>query len=389
MAGAVAFVFGLCALSFAAGCVVTAIMLRPSSSEEDVRPPVEPVVPAPPPEQPEVRLLAEDLGTKPIHRNPVVSRPVPVALEPVSDPTFTGVFDPADDRDVELVEDVDELADEVPELLPDADAPTAEPVVVPARAAKAEAPRVSPEAARFFIAYAARQAAEPRLDEPVEAPGAPSRNDKRRETKLELVPRPSEPEPAPRTEPPSATEPLEPAAETSEPAPRADSTSAAEALGPVCGVSEAESRIEPAPAADAPDPAPEAASRTTSASAPEPLEPAAEVPEPAPQIEPTGTVRAPKPVPAATPTPATEASGAAASEAEPEAVFASRSGLVTEAVPVPVPEPDSARPEAVVPEQGACSGSESVRAHRVLVPNVEFRERYLRTFEAARRRSSH
>lgn len=370
MAGAVAFVFGLCALSFAAGCVVTAIMLRPSNSEEDVRPPVEPVVPAPPPEQPEVRLLAEDLGTKPILRNPVVSRPVPVALEPVSDPTFTGVFDPADDRDVELVEDVDELADEVPELLPDADAPTAEPVVVPARAAKAEAPRVSPEAARFFIAYAARQVAEPQLDEPVEAPGAPSRNDKRRETKLELVPRPSEPEPAPRTEPISTTEALEPAAETSEPAPRADSTSAAEALGPVCGVSEVESR-------------------TTSASAAEALEPVSEVPEPAPQIEPTGTVRAPKPVPAATPTPATEASGAAASEAEPEAVFASRSGLVTEAVLAPVPEPDSARPEAVVPEQGACPGSESVRAHRVLVPNVEFRERYLRTFEAARRRSSH
>jgi hypothetical protein len=262
--------------------------------------------------------------------------------------------------------------------------PAAEPVAVPKQGAKARTPHVRPEAARFFVAYAARQVAEPRLDEPVGASEAPSRNDKRRETKLELVPRPSETEPAPRTGPTSATEAPEPAAETPEPAPRTDSTSGAEASGPVSGLSEVASRTEPVPAADAPDPA----SRTAVASAVELLKPVSEVPEPASQLEPTGTVRAPKPDPAATATPTTEASGASgpsASEPEPEAVFASRSGLVTEAVR----EPESARPEAVVPEQGASPGAESVRAHRVLVPNVEFRERYLRTFEAARRRSSH
>jgi hypothetical protein len=113
---------------------------------------------------------------------------------------------------------------------------------------------------------------------------------------------------------------------------------------------------------------------------------------------------------------------------QPETVFVSRSGLVIEAEAAqpnpeadtappgltqsdlanpspaqpeagatrpesaePDPEADPAQPsppdpEAVVPEQGV--GLEPVSSLPVLVPTDEFRRRYLRTFEAARRRSS-
>jgi hypothetical protein len=357
MAGAVAFVFGLCALSFAAGCVVTAIMLRASAPEEEVvRPPAEPAAPAPRPEQPELRLLVEDFSAKPIHRNPVVGLPALTALEPepAPDPAFARVVDPpgppTGDGRVELVEEVDELADEVPEQvdagpLPDddsaadgsvADGSVADDSAPDESVADDKVPFVSAEAARFFLAYAARRGSESLLDpEPVADPeavseveqvaladsepqvddvepdipaaverptarfdhgGEASRDGKRREIKLELVPQPSEPETAPQAEP----------------------------------------------------------------------------------------------------TPAAEASAD-----EPETVFVSCSGLVTEAEPDSTPDlgPESAfgsdstaepvHLEAVVPEQGASPEPESVPAQQVLVPNDEFRKRYLRTFEAARRRSSY
>src|SRR3954454_7033737 len=102
MAGAVAFVFGLCALSFAAGCVVTAIMFRTSEAEEETaQPQADPIPLAPQPEQLELRWPDDHFTSKPIHRNPVVSRPVPAALG-------------LDDR-AEVVEEVDE----VPELRPE------------------------------------------------------------------------------------------------------------------------------------------------------------------------------------------------------------------------------------------------------------------------------
>jgi hypothetical protein len=291
MAGAVAFVFGLCALSFAAGCVVTAVMLRPSTPEQEaVQPPTEPAAPE---EHLEVRVLDEDLSPKPIHRNPVVGRPVPASLQP--DSSFTGVveFDPRPEVvEPEVVEEVDDLADEVPELRPEpqVDAVEADP------AAGTEAPVVSPavskEAVRFFVAYAARQGAEPEQDAP-----------EHQESKLELVSQPS----------PADDE------RASEPEP--------ETLFVSCSGLVTEPEADPAPVLE--------------------------------QVE------APAPVEA------------------PESVDAP--ALVPEAVEAPAPE----LREAVVPEQGVSPEPELVIAHQIPTPDTEFRKRYLRTFEAARRRSSH
>jgi hypothetical protein len=82
-------------------------------------------------------------------------------------------------------------------------------------------------------------------------------------------------------------------------------------------------------------------------------------------------------------------------EPEPDTLFVSCSGLVTD--PSPEPEPGRDDPalqpeppttaEAVVPEQGVNPAPVVPRQH--VVPNTEFRKRYLRTFEAARRRSNH
>lgn len=83
MSGAVA--FGLCALSFAAGCVVTAVMLRreqPPPLAPEVEPPPSPVVAVEPPA--EARWPPEDYVGKPIHRNPVMG--LPTAL-PAPEPT--------------------------------------------------------------------------------------------------------------------------------------------------------------------------------------------------------------------------------------------------------------------------------------------------------------
>lgn len=90
MSGAVAFVFGLCALSFAAGCALTAVMLR---REQPPEPVPEPVVDV---RVPTLDLVwpPEDYTTRPIHRNPVIgtltalpapARPV-LALVPDPEP---------------------------------------------------------------------------------------------------------------------------------------------------------------------------------------------------------------------------------------------------------------------------------------------------------------
>ncbi|NUT49105.1 MAG: hypothetical protein HOV94_17620 [Saccharothrix sp.] len=89
MAG-VAVVFGLCALSFAAGCVLTAVMLRQDPPPDPVREPPAPPRPAPAPPFP-----PEDYATKPIHRNPVMG--LPTALPPSTRPTLALVPDPAPD----------------------------------------------------------------------------------------------------------------------------------------------------------------------------------------------------------------------------------------------------------------------------------------------------
>ncbi|MEJ2857053.1 MULTISPECIES: hypothetical protein [unclassified Saccharothrix] len=113
MSGAVVFVFGLCALSFAAGCGLTAYLLR--------REP-EPAPPAPAAPDVELRLDVvwppEDYATKPIHRNPVMGLPVTERpAEPVR-PALT------------LVPDLDPVlndAEPEPEAEPDA---VPDPVVV-------------------------------------------------------------------------------------------------------------------------------------------------------------------------------------------------------------------------------------------------------------------
>ncbi|PRY42826.1 hypothetical protein [Umezawaea tangerina] len=86
MAGAVAFVFGLCALSFAVGCVVTAVMLRGEEAVPEVVP--APVVVWPP----------EGGGERPVHRNPVVGvefeGPLASVIELVPVPEVVGVVGP-------------------------------------------------------------------------------------------------------------------------------------------------------------------------------------------------------------------------------------------------------------------------------------------------------
>lgn len=84
MAGAVALVVGLCVLSFAAGCALTAVVRRRGRTRVPAPLPApEPVV-APPAPPMDLRLPPEDYATRPIHRNPVMG--IPAAL-PASEPT--------------------------------------------------------------------------------------------------------------------------------------------------------------------------------------------------------------------------------------------------------------------------------------------------------------
>lgn len=118
MSGAVAFVVGLCALSFVAGCVLTAVMLRrePVPEEERRRGPeaVEPDV-----REREQPWPPEDYATRPIHRNPVLGIPVPgiprvlpeqPRLSVVPDPEPERPVEPAAARRIHLVRDLPEPA---------------------------------------------------------------------------------------------------------------------------------------------------------------------------------------------------------------------------------------------------------------------------------------
>ncbi|QFZ22884.1 hypothetical protein [Saccharothrix syringae] len=80
MSGAVAFVIGACALSFAAGCVLTAVMLRREPPEPEVGPAPGPAAGR---EPRELRWPPEDYVSRPIHRNPVIGLPtVPPERKP-------------------------------------------------------------------------------------------------------------------------------------------------------------------------------------------------------------------------------------------------------------------------------------------------------------------
>lgn len=130
----VAVVFGLCALSFAAGCVLTAYMLR--------REPEPPAPPVAAPEVPQVELKLdvvwppEDYATKPIHRNPVMGLPVTERPTEPARPALTLVPDlqpVVDEPAPRPLEVVPEPADDPePAAEPD-DAPEPVVVEVPAR----------------------------------------------------------------------------------------------------------------------------------------------------------------------------------------------------------------------------------------------------------------
>ncbi|MEU7530642.1 hypothetical protein AB0A74_33275 [Saccharothrix sp. NPDC042600] len=131
MSGAVAFVFGLCALSFAAGCVLTAYMLRREPEPE--APPA--VAPEPPPVELKLDVVwpPEDYATKPIHRNPVLGLPV---MERPAEPARPALS---------LVPDLQPVVEEseprpleaVPEPADDPE-PAAEPADEPAAGVEAE-----------------------------------------------------------------------------------------------------------------------------------------------------------------------------------------------------------------------------------------------------------
>ena len=95
MSGGVALVAGLCGLSFAAGCVLTAAVLGRE------RPPVpapEPVA-APPAPTLNLRLPPDDYATKPIHRNPVMGIPTALPAADPPRPALALVPDPGPEQD--------------------------------------------------------------------------------------------------------------------------------------------------------------------------------------------------------------------------------------------------------------------------------------------------
>ncbi|XVS63349.1 hypothetical protein ACQPYE_34605 [Actinosynnema sp. CA-299493] len=99
----VAVVFGLCALSFAAGCVLTAVMLRREQPPEPTPQPA--LAPAPPAPVSEPQFPPGDYATRPIHRNPVMGFPVALpaperlrsAPRPAPRPNLVVVPDPVPD----------------------------------------------------------------------------------------------------------------------------------------------------------------------------------------------------------------------------------------------------------------------------------------------------
>jgi hypothetical protein len=91
-----AVVFGLCALSFAAGCVLTAVMLRRDQPPEHAPEPVE----DPPAPRFEPRFPPEEYATRPIHRNPVMGLPTALPTPVPARPNLVLVPRPATERPV-------------------------------------------------------------------------------------------------------------------------------------------------------------------------------------------------------------------------------------------------------------------------------------------------
>ncbi|MFI6096784.1 hypothetical protein ACIA8G_14580 [Lentzea sp. NPDC051213] len=108
MAGAVGIVFGLCVLSFTLGAALMYVVLR---RREDAAVPEESAAPASRDwvAKSAVEAVADDYGSRPIHRNPVVGLP---QLEPA----LASLAEPVGEAEVEVepVADVDALAESEP-----------------------------------------------------------------------------------------------------------------------------------------------------------------------------------------------------------------------------------------------------------------------------------
>ncbi len=332
MAGAVAFVFGLCALSFAAGCVVTAIMLRNTDPAEEQRPQQHPTIPqaeTPLPEEPELHWPPDDFTSKPIHRNPVMGLrgPPTLHLAPVPDSTTAPLLT--------LVEQVKTR----PPTLSLVGGPSE-----PHPATESDDEIARPKTAEK----------DPATDHPTTSPKTPHTLDQ---------PAGRLPADAPTALPPTTDNSAPPTEQPRIPA-------IPQAIANTTPSDEQEARPDNAKAETQP---------TTQPQKHHPDQP--HKAKPAPK-DPAHNKKRREIKLKLVPQPETAQEAAAPPAAmEPDTMFASRSGLVSE---------QQEATEPLVPEQGVGSKPEStVPAQQTLTRNDEFRKRYLRTFEAARRRSNH
>ncbi|MEU4803615.1 hypothetical protein [Actinosynnema sp. NPDC023587] len=123
MSGAVAFVFGLCALSFAAGCVLTAYVLRRDAEPAPVPAPV------PVREQPKLDLRPppDDYAARPIHRNPVMGLPISAPPDEPARPALTLVPALVPVMDEPVREDSDAVRRVLPEPVAAVESTTTDP----------------------------------------------------------------------------------------------------------------------------------------------------------------------------------------------------------------------------------------------------------------------
>ncbi|MFD9738654.1 hypothetical protein [Umezawaea sp. NPDC059074] len=363
MAGAFAFVFGLCALSFAGGCVVTAIMLRRADPAEEVARTVpesaEPAPPAPVESRPVLDWPPDDVAVKPIHRNPVVGLPAPAALDEVlvnsapaalalaPDPTFTGMVETPPAPWLTLA----------PE-------PAAPPVLVAVEPlADQEDEPAEPEPETVFVSRSGlvTGTTTPSDPEPVAEAAAEPVAEAEKVVEVE-VPEVVDAE----------SEPVAVAEVQSYEVDLAVVASIVPEQGPAAPVVEADPIAEAAPIA-------EAEPEMIASAEPEP-EPAAELPvDPAVAVEPPSEPEVVD-VPVTSAETSVEAESAETQPAQGVEAVADRAvadpAVESETVVLPS-QAFSLEPTTVVPKQ------------QLQLPDSEFRQRYLRTFEAARRRSNH
>jgi len=355
MAGAFAFVFGLCALSFAGGCVVTAIMLRRADPAEEVvrtvPDPAEPAPPTPVESRPVLDWPPDDVAAKPIHRNPVVGLPAPAALDEVlvnsapaalalaPDPTFTGMVETPPAPWLTLA----------PE-------PAAPPVLVAVEPlADQEDEPTEPETMFVSRSGLVTEATPPSDPEPVEETEAEADAEPVVELEVPEVVAVAEPEPVaePEVDPVRSFE-----------VDLAVVASIVPERGPEAP--EVEAVVVEA------DPIDDAEPETTASAEPEP-DPAAEPPA-EPEIVPAEVV--PVEVDSTETQPAQGVEAVAERAVESDRSGESDRAVQSETVVLPS-QAFSPEPTTVVPKQ------------QLQLPDSEFRQRYLRTFEAARRRSNH